>query len=193
MCSCGCHLPREQREDLALARYTGFNSERERQQPAGAVTEWAVGALKWYKRALSPLLPPGCRFVPTCSEYAIQSFEQFSPVQAAVLTVWRLVRCNPTAGYGVDAPQWPPPGYWAGSQRVRTSLDDQASRRRALESLESPPAGGAADNGDAIFGWDLKGRAFDPATSVSEVGVQAEAEADDERSWRRGDGSSNGS
>ena len=88
--------------------------------------------LYWYKRNISPLLPPGCRFVPTCSEYAIDSFKAFPIWQAAILTVWRLIRCNPTAGFGLDVPQWPPPGYWAGSKQVRTPLDDQESRRKAL-------------------------------------------------------------
>ena len=108
------------------------------QEQQGAVSEAAVAALQWYKKTISPLLPPGCRFVPTCSEYAIQSFKQFNPCQATVLTVWRLVRCNPTAGYGVDQPQWPPPGYWAGSGTVRTPLDDERSRQAGGSGRESP-------------------------------------------------------
>ena len=96
----------------------------------------AVAALRWYKREISPLFPPGCRYIPTCSEYAIQAFKQFSVPQAAVLTAWRLARCNPLhlkgMGCGVDEPCWPPPAYWAGSGRVRTILDDEQSRRKAL-------------------------------------------------------------
>ena len=104
------------------------------------ISAGAVAFLRWYKQALSPLLPPGCRFVPTCSEYAIQSFERFPPLQAAVLTAWRLVRCNPTAGSGVDEPRWPPPAYWAGDGSVRSPLDDERSRRRALgEDVDARP------------------------------------------------------
>lgn len=99
---------------------------------ASEASALAVRALFWYKRNISPLLPPGCRFVPTCSEYAIDSFKAFPIWQAAILTVWRLIRCNPTAGFGLDVPQWPPPGYWAGSKQVRTPLDDEESRRKAL-------------------------------------------------------------
>ena len=102
----------------------------------GGLSGVAVSFLQWYKRTISPLLPPGCRYVPTCSEYAIQSFKQYSVPQAAVLTAWRLVRCNPLHvkgyGFGLDEPCWPPPAYWAGSGRVRTPLDDEASRRKAL-------------------------------------------------------------
>jgi hypothetical protein len=51
------------------------------------------------------------------------------------------VRCNPLHlkgyGYGVDAPCWPPPAYWAGSGRVRNPLDDEASRRKAM-GVEDP-------------------------------------------------------
>ena len=102
----------------------------------GGVSGTAVSFLKWYKRTISPLIPPGCRYIPTCSEYAIQSFKQFDVPQATTLTAWRLVRCNPLHlkgyGYGVDAPCWPPPAYWAGSGRVRNPLDDEASRRKAM-------------------------------------------------------------
>ncbi len=93
----------------------------------------ALDALRWYKKNLSPLLPPGCRFVPTCSEYAMHAFEQYPPAQAALLTAWRIVRCNPTAGYGADPPRWPPVNYFAGDKtKPRTPLDDEMSRRRAL-------------------------------------------------------------
>eukprot|EP00964_Phaeocystis_antarctica_P039054 scaffold22335_cov71-Phaeocystis_antarctica.AAC.7 len=102
----------------------------------GGVSGAAVSFLRWYKRTISPLIPPGCRYIPTCSEYAIQSFKQFDVPQATTLTAWRLVRCNPLHlkgyGYGVDAPCWPPPAYWAGSGRVRNPLDDEASRRKAM-------------------------------------------------------------
>ena len=102
------------------------------------VTDAAIASLRWYKRTISPLLLPGCRFVPTCSEYAVQSFQRFSPPQAAVLTAWRLVRCNPTGGQGVDEPVWPPPAYNGGSGVVRTALDDAESRAKAAGSAAAP-------------------------------------------------------
>lgn len=105
---------------------------------SSAASALVVRALQWYKRTISPLLPPGCRFIPTCSEYAIDSFKAFPVWQAAILTAWRLVRCNPTAGFGLDVPQWPPPGYWAGSKQVRTPLDDEKSRRKAVARVGDP-------------------------------------------------------
>jgi putative membrane protein insertion efficiency factor len=44
---------------------------------------------------ISPLLPPSCRFLPTCSVYSMQAIREYGPAKGAVLTAWRLVRCNP--------------------------------------------------------------------------------------------------
>ena len=111
----------------------------------------AQAALKFYKQYISPLLPPGCRFIPTCSEYASLAFDRYSAPQAVVLTAWRLVRCNPLHldgyGRGVDEPTWPPPAYWAGDGRLRTFLDDELSKRRANGEDVGPiaPFGGQVD------------------------------------------------
>eukprot|EP00904_Undaria_pinnatifida_P010107 jgi/Undpi1/6226/HiC_scaffold_20.g08710.m1 len=75
-----------------------------------------ISFIKAYKKELSPLIPPACRFLPTCSVYGVEAIEKFGPTKGAVLTVWRLMRCNPFAGYGVDHPQWPPPGWFAGEK-----------------------------------------------------------------------------
>lgn len=75
-----------------------------------------ISFIKAYKKELSPLIPPACRFLPTCSVYGVEAIEKFGPTKGAVLTAWRLMRCNPFAGYGVDHPQWPPPGWFAGEK-----------------------------------------------------------------------------
>ena len=64
-----------------------------------------------------------------------------------MLTTWRLVRCNPTAGYGLDEPQWPPPAYGAGSGQLRTLADDEASRARAR--VAEPAEGDGDGDSDA--------------------------------------------
>lgn len=64
------------------------------------------------KRHVSPLLPRSCRFIPSCSEYAIQSLQQFGLQRGLILTIWRLLRCQPCGGYGYDPPQWPPPSWF---------------------------------------------------------------------------------
>lgn len=75
-----------------------------------------ISFIKAYKKELSPLIPPACRFFPTCSVYGVEAIEKFGPTKGAVLTAWRLMRCNPFAGYGIDYPQWPPPGWFAGER-----------------------------------------------------------------------------
>ncbi len=55
-----------------------------------------------YKRALSPLLPPACRFVPSCSEYALEAVERHGAWRGAGLSAWRLLRCQPLARGGYD-------------------------------------------------------------------------------------------
>lgn len=58
--------------------------------------------LRGYKRFVSPMLPPACRFVPTCSEYAMEAVERHGALKGAMLAVWRLLRCHPLAKGGYD-------------------------------------------------------------------------------------------
>jgi uncharacterized protein len=69
----------------------------------------------WYKDYLSPIMPPNCRFIPSCSSYGLDAIEEYGPWKGAILTAWRILRCNPTGGSGYDPPVWPPPNYFAGS------------------------------------------------------------------------------
>ncbi len=57
--------------------------------------------IRFYRRYISPLCPPACRFVPSCSEYAMEAFRQKSVPRALWMTVVRIVKCNP----------WHPGGY----------------------------------------------------------------------------------
>ena len=61
-----------------------------------------LGMLRGYKWAISPLLPPACRYVPTCSEYAMEAVERYGAVRGAVMAVWRVLRCHPLARGGYD-------------------------------------------------------------------------------------------
>ena len=73
--------------------------------------EVAINLIKFYRGVMSPLMPPNCRFVPTCSAYAIESINTFGLTKGLILTAWRIIRCNPTGGFGYDPPQWPPVQY----------------------------------------------------------------------------------
>jgi putative membrane protein insertion efficiency factor len=61
-----------------------------------------VGLIRGYKRLVSPLLPPACRFVPTCSEYAAEAIEKHGPLRGVFLAMRRIVRCAPWHPGGID-------------------------------------------------------------------------------------------
>jgi uncharacterized protein len=58
--------------------------------------------LRGYKWAVSPWLLPACRYVPTCSEYAMEAVERYGVAVGSAKTIWRLLRCHPWAKGGVD-------------------------------------------------------------------------------------------
>lgn len=62
----------------------------------------ALATLRFYKRAISPNLPPSCRFQPTCSEYAYEAIEKYGILKGGRLAIWRILRCNPFGGCGYD-------------------------------------------------------------------------------------------
>ena len=58
--------------------------------------------LRGYKRALSPMFLPSCRYVPSCSDYAAEAIEKFGAVRGTELAIWRLLRCHPFVRGGFD-------------------------------------------------------------------------------------------
>jgi len=61
-----------------------------------------VVALRFYQWAISPLLPPACRFHPTCSSYALEAVRRHGAIWGSLLTVWRLLKCQPFHPGGYD-------------------------------------------------------------------------------------------
>lgn len=61
-----------------------------------------IALLRAYKWALSPLLPAACRYVPTCSEYALEAVERQGALLGGVKAAWRVLRCHPFARGGYD-------------------------------------------------------------------------------------------
>ena len=61
-----------------------------------------IGFIRFYQKCISPHFPPTCRFVPTCSSYAIQAIERFGVMRGGWLTIKRLSRCHPWGGHGYD-------------------------------------------------------------------------------------------
>lgn len=56
----------------------------------------------FYQRAISPLLPPACRYYPTCSQYAVEAILRHGALRGGWLTLKRLARCHPWGGFGYD-------------------------------------------------------------------------------------------
>ena len=77
-----------------------------------------LALLRGYKRWISPHLGNNCRFVPTCSEYAMQAVEIHGVLKGGLLSLWRILRCNPLGKYGYDPV--PEKGRWRRDERRLT-------------------------------------------------------------------------
>jgi len=62
----------------------------------------AVLLLRGYKWAISPMFLPACRYVPTCSEYAMEAIERYGVLRGGTKAICRLLRCHPLAKGGLD-------------------------------------------------------------------------------------------
>ncbi len=58
--------------------------------------------IRVYRLLISPILPPSCRFTPTCSEYALQAIEKYGALRGIYLAARRLLRCHPFHSGGYD-------------------------------------------------------------------------------------------
>lgn len=61
-----------------------------------------ISAIRGYKIVISPLLPPACRFHPTCSVYAVEAIERFGVIKGGWLGMQRVARCHPLHPGGYD-------------------------------------------------------------------------------------------
>jgi len=62
----------------------------------------ALWLLRGYKRLISPMFLPACRYTPTCSEYAMEAIANHGVMRGGAKAIWRLLRCHPLAKGGVD-------------------------------------------------------------------------------------------
>ena len=58
--------------------------------------------IRFYRKFISPMTPPSCRFTPTCSEYAIEAITKHGPFKGTWLAIKRVLRCRPGGGSGYD-------------------------------------------------------------------------------------------
>jgi uncharacterized protein len=92
----------------------------------------ATDILRAYKRLISPMLPAACRYVPTCSEYAIEAVERFGIVRGGAMALWRVLRCNPFVKGGVDTVEHCP------AAKAGDSKTEMVVRRERLPRTTSP-------------------------------------------------------
>lgn len=67
--------------------------------PVGLVL---IGLIRLYQYVISPLIPPSCRYLPTCSVYAVQAVKRHGPLNGSWLAARRIARCHPWGGHGYD-------------------------------------------------------------------------------------------
>ena len=98
-----CATPPVNRDDGTLAAIM------DRTHQDTVIDRLLISALRGYKRWISPLLGPRCRFHPTCSEYAMQSIARFGALRGSAMAAWRVLRCHPLHPGGHDpVPPRPP-------------------------------------------------------------------------------------
>jgi len=73
-----------------------------RSRPSAALSASLLALIGAYRRWVSPLLPPACRFYPSCSEYTRDAIAQHGPFRGTALAARRLVRCHPWCEGGLD-------------------------------------------------------------------------------------------
>ncbi len=62
----------------------------------------AIYLIRFYQKFISPGLPHSCRFYPTCSEYSIQAISKYGILKGGIMSLWRIIRCNPFNPGGYD-------------------------------------------------------------------------------------------
>lgn len=66
------------------------------------LAKFLVGVLRGYRKFLSVIIPPRCRFFPTCSQYAIEAINKYGAARGLYLTTKRILRCHPFGSSGYD-------------------------------------------------------------------------------------------
>ena len=62
-----------------------------------------IGLIKFYRKYISGMKSsPTCKFIPTCSEYSIEAIEKYGALKGGLLSIWRILRCNPFSKGGYD-------------------------------------------------------------------------------------------
>jgi uncharacterized protein len=69
---------------------------------AVSVRRLTIGLIQLYRSYLSPMLPPTCRYTPSCSLYTVQAIEKYGVLRGVFMGIFRMLRCHPFARGGFD-------------------------------------------------------------------------------------------
>jgi len=95
--SIGCWVAGIASVDEALAQTSGlFRQSRLRMK------KFVLGLIRLYQRYVSPMTPPSCRYVPTCSQYAVEAVSKYGAMKGSWLAMKRISRCHPFHEGGYD-------------------------------------------------------------------------------------------
>jgi len=97
----------------------------------------ALSGIRLYQRTISRVLPPSCRFVPSCSEYGYEAIERYGIVRGGAMAAWRVVRCNPWGGHGYD----PVPDLNVSAEDSRQNQESKDQRQEGHTQSSSRPEG----------------------------------------------------
>ncbi len=106
-------------------------------QRPGPIAWLLIGFVRFYRRFVSPLLPPTCRFEPTCSTYGLQALRTHGALHGFWLTVARVARCHPFHPGGYDPVPAPRNSHTTRTGRKKASGTD----RTTIEPAETDSLG----------------------------------------------------
>lgn len=61
-----------------------------------------IAPIRFYQKHISPNKAPCCKYMPTCSQYAVEAIEEWGVIRGLALAIWRVLRCNPFSKGGFD-------------------------------------------------------------------------------------------
>ena len=94
-----------------------------------------IWLIRFYRKCISPLKQPCCRFTPSCSAYALEAFQKRGFFVGLALAVWRILRCNPYSAGGYDPV--PETGFRYKGPRVQPHTDDDCCEDGSEEKIAS--------------------------------------------------------
>lgn len=71
-------------------------------QPETMLQTVVIKLIRFYQTALSPMIPPRCRYLPTCSQYAVEAVQKYGAFKGGCMAAKRICRCHPWGGSGHD-------------------------------------------------------------------------------------------